>query len=74
MSCHSLALPEDTMEAVVERRALNKRWSILGTPDHPLLDRQQSSFSDRLIQLHCLKDTYRKSFLPSAITLFNTSA
>jgi hypothetical protein len=66
----------DTLEAVVERRMLNKLLAILDNPDHPLhplLDRQRSSFSNRLIQLHCHKDRYRKSFLPSAITLFNKS-
>ncbi|CAG12911.1 unnamed protein product, partial [Tetraodon nigroviridis] len=57
----------DTMEAMEERRMLNKRLPILDNPDHPLhllLDRQQSSFSKRMIQLCCHKDKHRKSFLP----------
>lgn len=66
----------DTLEAVVERRTLNKLLSILGSshhPLHPLMDRQRSRFSDRLLQLRCHKDRHRKLFLPTATTLFNTS-
>lgn len=60
----------DTMDTVVDR-TLNKLLSIQHNPDHPLhplLDRQRSTFSNRLIQLR----RERTSFLPSAI-LFNTS-
>lgn len=67
---------QDSLEAVVERRILNKLLSIMDNPDHPLhhtLDKQLSSFSNRLIQLRCHKDRYRKSFFPQAITLYNTS-
>ena len=67
---------QDTVEAVVERRTLNKLLSIMDNPDHPLhltLDRQRSSFSNRLLQLHCRRDRYRKSFVPQAIALFNNS-
>lgn len=49
----------DSIEAVVERRTLNKLLSIMDNPDHLLhhiLVRQWSSFSNRLIQLHCHKD------------------
>ena len=66
----------DTVEGVVERRTLDKLLSIMGNPDHPLhhlLDGQRSTFSNRLIQLCCHKDRYRKSFLLSAITLYNKS-
>ena len=71
-----IGVKPDTFEAVVERRTLNKLLSIMDNPDHPLhhtLDRQRSSFSNRLIQLRCHKDRYRKSFLPQAITVYNAS-
>ena len=67
---------KNTMEAVVGRRMRNKLLSFLDNPDHhlhPLLDRQQSSFSNRPIQLRCHNDRYRKSFLHSAITLVNST-
>lgn len=41
-------------------------------PLHDLLDRQQSSFSKRLIQLCCHKETHGKSFIPHIIILHNT--
>ena len=66
----------DTVESVVERRTLDKLLSIMDNPEHPLhhlLDRQRSTFSNRLIQLRCHKDRYIKSFIPSAITLYNKS-
>ena len=56
----------DTVGAVVERGMLNKLLSILDNPDHtlhPPPDRQRSSLSNR----------YRKSFLPSAISLFSSA-
>ncbi len=40
---------------------------------HHLLDRQQSTLSNRLIHLHSHKDRFRKSSLPSAIALYNNS-
>lgn len=55
--------------------SMNNLSSIMDNPNHPLhltLDRQRS-FSNRLIQLGCDKDQNRKSFLPQAIRLYNTS-
>ena len=66
----------DTLENAVERRTLNRLLSIMENPEHPLhqlLDGQRSTFSNRLIQLRCRKDRFRKSFLPAAITLYNNS-
>ena len=66
----------DTFQGTVERRTLDKLFSILDNPEHPLhnlLDRQRSTFSNRLIQLRCRKDRYRKSFLPNAISIYNNS-
>ena len=59
-----------TMKAVVERRAIQR---ITLTTLHLLVDRQQSSSSDRRIQLCYHRDSYRNSLLRSAISLFNTS-
>ena len=66
----------DEFEAVVERRTMNKLLSIMDNPDHPLHltpDRQRSAVSNRLMQRRCHKDRYRKSFLPRASRLYNTS-
>ncbi|TWW80440.1 hypothetical protein D4764_01G0002550 [Takifugu flavidus] len=37
------------------------------------VDKLRSSFSSRLLQPRCSKERYRKSFLPSAIRLYNSS-
>ena len=66
----------DSLTSVAERRALNKLLSIADNPHHPLhgaISRQRSSFSDRLLSLSCSTDRLRKSFLPHAMRLFNTS-
>lgn len=65
-----------TLEEVVEDRILAKLLAIMDHPSHPLhktLDKLRSSFSHRLIQPRCSKERYRKSFLPTAIRLFNSS-
>ena len=41
---------------------------------HPLQDTLsalESSFSDRLIHPHCVKERFRRSFLPAAVRLYN---
>lgn len=56
-------------ETVVERRMLSKLLSIVDNEEHPFhntLDRQRSTFSNRLLQLHCRRDRCRTSFLPRA--------
>ena len=40
-------------------------------PLHNLLIRQQNVFSQRLLQLCCNKDRYRRSFLPTAKVIYN---
>ena len=68
---------QDYLEQVVERRTLKKLLSILDNPDHPLhhlLQGQRSTFSKRFLQLRCHKDRYRKTFLPTAIRLYNKSS
>ena len=66
-----------TLEEVVEDRMLAKLLAIMDHPSHPLhktLDKLRSSFSHRLIQPRCSKERYRKSFLPTAIRLFNSTS
>ena len=40
-------------------------------PLHKTADKLKSSFSNKLIQHRCLKEQYRKSFLPGAIRHYN---
>ena len=59
---------------VGDRRVLAKLTSMLDHESHPLQDSLsalQSSFSDRLIHPRCVKDRFRRSFLPAAVRLFN---
>ena len=66
----------DPLRTVVERGTLNKLKAIMDNSRHPLhslLERQRSSCSSRLISLRCRTERYRRSFIPTAIRLFNTS-
>ncbi|KAI3358660.1 hypothetical protein L3Q82_014719 [Scortum barcoo] len=66
----------DSLTSVAERRTLNRLLSIMDNPSHPLhsaISRQRSSFSDRLLSLSCSTDRLRRSFLPHAIRLYNTT-
>ena len=59
-----------TLEEMVEDRMLAKLLLMMDSVSHSLhktLNKQKSSFSNRLIQAHCLKEWHRKSFLPSII-------
>lgn len=50
---------QETFEAVVERRMMNKLLSVMDNQDHPVhytLDRERGVFSRRLTQLRCLKE------------------
>lgn len=67
-----------TFEAAAQRRILNILLSITDNSKHALhslLDRKQSTLSDRLIQIQhcCHKDCYKKSLLPTAVTLYNSA-
>jgi len=71
-----IGLKMETFESVMNKRSLNKLLSIMDNPSHPLhkiLQGQQSSFSNRLIQLRCHKEQFKKSLLPFTIRLFNSS-
>ncbi|KAM4593012.1 uncharacterized protein PAE49_004932 isoform 1-T1 [Odontesthes bonariensis] len=68
----ALGLRLESLEAVVERRTMNKLLTIMENDRHPLhhtVDRQRSTFSPRLLQLPCRRDRYRKSFLPHTVTV-----
>ena len=65
-----------SLTAVSERRMLSKLHSIMDNVSHPLHDvlvKKRSTFSARLIPPRCTTERHRKSFLPVAIRLFNSS-
>ncbi|TWW53956.1 hypothetical protein D4764_0170350 [Takifugu flavidus] len=66
----------DNLDEVVRDRMVLKLRTIMDSPSHPLhntVDKLRSSFSSRLLQPRCSKERDRKSFLPSAIKLYNSS-
>ena len=66
----------DSLEDVVERSTMRMVEAILNNVDHPLHDTfedQRSSSSHRLLSLHCRTERFRRSFVPAAIRLFNSS-
>ena len=66
----------DSLAAVSDRRMLSKVRMILQHVSHPLhnaLVEQRSTFSQRLIAPKCTTERHRKSFLPVAIKLYNSS-
>ena len=73
-----LSCSMDSFKVVVGNKPLNKLTAIMDNtsrPLHDLLVRQQSTFSNRLILLcSCSKEQYRRSFVPTAIALYNTSS
>ncbi|KAI5100278.1 hypothetical protein C0J45_9264 [Silurus meridionalis] len=69
-----LGIPLETVQEVEERRMLAKLSLLLENISHPLyktVSSLSSSFSDRLLHTKCLKERYRRSFLPAAIRLYN---
>ncbi|KAI3367990.1 hypothetical protein L3Q82_026817, partial [Scortum barcoo] len=70
-----LGCPLDSVEVVGNGRMMAKLSSLLNNTSHPLQDTLTalgSSFSERLL-LHprCVKERYRRSFLPAAVRLYN---
>ena len=66
----------DSLTEVAERRILSKLHVILDNRSHPLhnvLVSYRSTFSMRLIPPRCTTERHRKSFLPVAIRLYNSS-
>ncbi|XP_078802582.1 uncharacterized protein LOC144991990 [Oryzias latipes] len=71
-----IGLKPAKLEEVVGDRLLAKLGTIMDNPSHPLfreVDNLRSSFSGRIIHPRCARERYRKSFLPSAIRLHNSS-
>ncbi|KAI4873086.1 hypothetical protein NFI96_003088 [Prochilodus magdalenae] len=66
----------DSVVKVAERRTLHTLLSIMNDDGHPLhtiiMDRR-SKFSGRLLSQSCSTDRLRRSFVPRAIRLFNSS-
>ncbi|KAI4890783.1 hypothetical protein NFI96_007798 [Prochilodus magdalenae] len=66
----------DSVVKVAERRSLHKLLCIMDDDGHPLhtiiMDRR-SKFSGRLLSQSCSTDRLRRSFVPRAIRLFNSS-
>ncbi|TNN57721.1 hypothetical protein EYF80_032089 [Liparis tanakae] len=65
-----------SVASVADIRTLRRLLTILDNDHHPLrrtLTGQRSTFSGRLLSLSCSSDRLRKSFVPRAIQLFNTS-
>ncbi|KAI4876067.1 hypothetical protein NFI96_010445 [Prochilodus magdalenae] len=71
-----IGLKLDTLEVVAEKRTLNKHLAVMDNASHPLhcaAEEQMSTFSGRLRQLRCAKERRVRSFLPTAIRLYNES-
>ena len=66
----------EDLTTTAEKRTLGRLDSILENdrhPLHPVLANQRSLFSYRLRAFPCRTDRLRKSFVPRAIQLFNTT-
>uniref|UniRef100_A0A8C7Z516 Reverse transcriptase domain-containing protein n=1 Tax=Oryzias sinensis TaxID=183150 RepID=A0A8C7Z516_9TELE len=71
-----LGCPLDFVEEVGERRMLAKLTSIMDNTSHPLhqtVEALSSSFSGRLLHPPCRKERFRKSFIPTAVRLYNAT-
>ena len=66
----------ESMTSMAERRALIRLLSIKNNPEHLLhstIQGQRSSFSSRLVSLHCSSDRMRRSLLPNTMQLYNAT-
>ena len=64
----------DAVQVVGDRRIVAKLSSMMDDSSHPMQDTLSalnSSFSDRLLHPRCDTETYRRSFLPAAVRLYN---
>ena len=71
-----LGCPLESVEGVGERRMLAKLTSIRDNTSHPLhqtVEALSSSFSGRLRHPQCRTERYRRSFIPTAVRLFNST-
>ena len=70
-----VGLKLDSVEDVVERSTLRKVETILKNMDHPLhntLMDQRANGGGRLLSLRCRTERFRRSFVPTAIRLYNS--
>ncbi|KAL2098435.1 hypothetical protein ACEWY4_007642 [Coilia grayii] len=66
----------ESLTTIAERRTLSRLHSILDNDRHPLhtiIINQRSLISDRLRSLSCRTDRLRRSFVPRAIQLYNST-
>lgn len=71
-----LGCPLESVEVVGEGRMLVKLTSIMNNPHHPLheyVSGLSSSFSQRLKHPRCRKERFHRSFIPTAVRLYNSS-
>ena len=64
----------DSVEVVGERRMTAKLSAMMSNDSHPMKDSisaLESTFSDRLLHPRCVKERFRRSFLPAAVRLHN---
>lgn len=69
-----LASPQDSIEEVGESRMLTMLMFIMDNTSYPLhetVDALSRSFSSRLLQTLCRNEHYRKSFIPTAVRVYN---
>ena len=69
-----LGVTLEPLELIVQKRMLHKLMKMMEDSSHPLHDtviKQQSVFSERLLQVRCKTERYKRSFLPAAISLHN---
>ena len=69
-----LGVTLEPLELIIQKRMLHKLMKIMEDSSHPLhntVKKQQSVFSERLVQVRCKTERYRRSFLPAAISLKN---
>lgn len=75
-ACNVVGVELDSPVTASERRMLFKLCVISDSLSHPLHDvlvKHRSTFSTRLVPRICTRERDRKSFLPVAIKLFNSS-
>ena len=65
----------ESLTTIAERRTLSRLHSILDDrhPLHTIIINQRSLISDRLRSLSCRTDRLRRSFVPRAIQLYNST-
>lgn len=65
----------DSVGAVVERCMKTRVQAILSNTKHPLHDTlvaQKSSRNTRLLSVRCRTERYKRSFIPAAVSFYNT--